>query len=338
MKKRLWALCLVFVLCLTFCACSGNPDTTPGTGTGDAGKATQSADQGKGTAAPTQAPTQAPTAAPTAAPETYAVSITVDDMAYTYVVTAQYGDKQLTWDRIVENTSIQYQLDEMALSTRVPADGSEVEIKAVLAENAPYKITGWAGDFTSDSDVIKFKPTGNTKLQILVEPLYGESLALGSENDCSVTYESASGAWGLEGLTDGDYLCKFSTSGLDIVDPDTYEPSEPVTIDINLGSAKDFSLISLVPRCDTLSIEDGVPNYPLSFDIQVSNDGENFTTVKSVDLETSPGEMMQTYDLGAQNAQYIRLNVRKFGPEAGDEGVSYPYRVQLAEVLVFNAA
>lgn len=47
--------------------------------------------------------------------------------------------------------------------------------------------------------------------------------------------------------------------------------------------------------------------------------------------------MAQSYDVGAQTAQYLRLSVTKVGNMAADEGTAaVPYRVQLAELMVFD--
>ena len=115
------------------------------------------------------------------------------------------------------------------------------------------------------------------------------------------------------------------------------ELSEPVTIDIDMGEAKNFDIISLFPRTDTLDLEDGVPNYPFAFEILVSSDGTNYTSVQSISLEENVNDMAQSYDVGAQTAQYLRLSVTKVGSMAADEGTAaVPYRVQLAELMVFD--
>ena len=103
-----------------------------------------------------------------------------------------------------------------------------------------------------------------------------------------------------------------------------------------MGSAKRFDIISLFPRTDTVDLEDGVPNYPFAFEILVSSDGITYTSVKTVSLEENVNNMVQSYDVGTQTAQYIRLSITKVGNIAADEGVAVtPYRIQFADLMVF---
>ena len=329
MKKFYWVLIAVLTLCLAFSACA---DKNPGEG---AGTPTKSATAGKSA---TKAPAASPTPAPTAK-ETIPVSITVDDLAYIYVVNVKYKDDILTWNKVLTSDSPGLDLDDMEIAFEVPNDGSEIELTAVVQENAPYKVKGWSGAATGTGETIKFKPTGNSaNLKIDIEPLYGENIALDSSVKVSVTTEENTAArWGKDFLTDGDINTRLSTTTLAGVDTDTLVLSAPVTIDIDLGEAKNFDIVSLFPRTDTVDQEDGVPNYPFEFEIMVSKDGAAYTSVKKVSLEENVTNMMQNYDVGAQNAQYIRLNITKVGNMAADEGTAaVPYRVQFAELMIFD--
>ncbi|MBS5842919.1 MAG: discoidin domain-containing protein [Clostridiales bacterium] len=328
MKKFYLSLITLLALCLCFTACS-DKEKTPASGTPIAAKSTATA----------LLATQPPKATATTAPaENASVAITVEDLVYTYVLDVKYKDNTETWEKVIPAESTGLDIDEMAINLLVPNDGSEVEITAVLQEGAPYKIKGWSGDVTAEGETIKFTPSkAAIHLNIDVEPLYGENLALDATVTCSVGTEENTGArWGKALLTDGDINTRFSTTPLSNVDEDTTELAEPATIDIDLGSAKRFDIISLFPRTDTVDLEDGVPNYPFAFEILVSSDGITYTSVKTVSLEENVNNMVQSYDVGTQTAQYIRLSITKVGNIAADEGVAVtPYRIQFADLMVF---
>ncbi len=329
MKKIYLCLIALLALCLCFTACSGEGDN-PAAGTPTAAKSTATASPA------TKAPVETATPAPS---DNVSVAVTVEDLSYIYIVNVKYKDNVETWEKIIPSTSTGLDLDEMFINLLVPNDGSEVELTAVIQEGAPYKVKGWSGDATAEGETIKFTPSKNAvSLNIDIEPLYGENLALDATVKCSATTEESEAArWSMKFLTDGDINTRFSTTPLTGVDGDTLELAEPVTIDIDLGEAKSFDIVSLFPRTDTVDLEDGVPNYPFAFEIQVSSDGTSYTTVKTVSMEENVNDMVQSYDVGAQTAQYLRLSVTKVGNMAADEGTSQtPYRIQFAELMVFD--
>ena len=330
MKKFYWVLIAALTFCLVLSACADKKDPEGGTSA-----PTKSA---AATQAATKAPAGSPTAAPTAK-ETIPVSVTVDDLLYTYVVNVKYKEDVHTWNKLLLSSDPGLDIDNMEITFEVPNDGSEIELTAVVQENAPYKVKGWSGDATGTGETIKFKPSGNSaNLKIDVEPLYGENLALDAAVTVSTTTEENTAArWGKDFLTDGDINTRMSTTTLTGVDEETLALGTPITVDVNLGEAKNFDMVSLFPRTDTVDQEDGVPNYPFEFEILVSKDGTTYTSAKKVSLEENVTNMMQTYDVGAQNAQYIRISITKVGNMAADEGTAaVPYRVQFAELMVFD--
>ncbi len=331
MKKILLILSMIMVFCLAASACSGSESEQ-----GDVTKAPASGSTATATPASQATPTPAP-ATPTPEPQAEAlVSISVEDFIYTSVVNVEYNGNTETWYKEQMANDPAFEVEDMEINFNVPNDGSEVEIKAVVQEGAPYKVTGWSGDATSDSETLKFVPSKNSvRLTIKVEPLFTENVAEGSTVTCSAPTEENSGArWGKDMLTDGDLNNRFSTGTLGIIDDETLQVTEPLTIDVDMGEAKAFNRVLLFPRTDTPDADGGVPNFPFGFDILVSNDGENFESVKSVDLEENVNDMVQTYDVGDQNARFIRINVRTVGNMAADEGTAAtPYRVQLTELM-----
>ena len=327
MKKAIVLLSVLLIFCLAFSACGDNTSNN-----GD----TSATKKPTATATSSVEPTAKPTAEP---PKNVNVHVFVEDILYSHVVEVKYNDEITTWDRLSTlDPTLGYDKEEFSLDFTVPNDGTEVELTAVIRENAPYKITGWSGDFTADGDTIKFTPAGKTIfLTVKIEPLY-DNVALNSTVTSSVsTVEYEEGRWGMACLTDGDANTRFSTATLQTVDPETMMLPEPVTIDIDLTEAKSFDTICLIPRVDTVDADDGVPCFPSAFEVLLSNDGTEYSSVLSVDAEKNVDSMMQIYAFAQQSAQYLRIKVTRVGTQAADEGGANPDRVPFAELLLFDA-
>ena len=128
MKKFFLCLIALFALCFCFAACSESEDPAAATPTATA----------RATAAATARPTSSATKEPS---ENVSIAVTVDDLAYIYLVNVQYQDELATWDKIIPASSEGLELDYLAIELLVPNNGSEVELTAVLQEGAPYKVT-----------------------------------------------------------------------------------------------------------------------------------------------------------------------------------------------------
>ena len=327
MKKAIVLLSVLLIFSLAFSACGDNTSNN-----GD----TSATKKPTATATSSVEPTAKPTAEP---PKNVNVHVFVEDILYSHVVEVKYNDEITTWDRLSTlDPTLGYDKEEFSLDFTVPNGGTEAELTAVIRENAPYKITGWGGDFTADGDTIKFTPAGKTIfLTVKIEPLY-DNVALNSTVTSSVsTVEYEEGRWGMACLTDGDVNTRFSTATLQTVDPETMMLPEPVTIDIDLTEAKSFDTLCLIPRVDTVDVDDGVPCFPSAFEVLLSNDGTEYSSVLSVDAEENVDSMMQIYAFAQQSVQYLRIKVTRVGTQAADEGVANPYRVQFAELLLFDA-
>ena len=326
MKKFYWILLSILAMCLAFSACSDKKENPP---SGSTAKNTATAPATK-----TPQPTSAATPNPSA---TIPVYVQVDDLEFIYVVNVKYKDGIETWNKVQPTEATGLDIDELAIEFEVPNDGSEVELTAVLQKDAPYKIKGWSGDEKSTTETLKFTPKGNTvNLKIEVERLSSTNVAEDATVKCSASTEEApTSRWSAAFLTDTDMNNRFSTSVLTDADAGG-ALATPVTIDIDMKEAKDFNTLCLIPRCDAVDLEDGVPNFPMEFEILVSKDGTNYTSVKKISSEENVNDMMQSYDLGAQNAQYIRISVTKLGTTAADEGMANPYRIQLVKLFAFN--
>lgn len=331
MKKLSFLFAIVLSFCLVFTACADNSNSD----TEQPSSSNKPAATNK-ISVTTEAPVATPTPEDTKNVNVY---VLVENLEYAHVVEVKYKDEITTWDRSLGYIETEgYDLLDTSLDFIVPNDGTEIEFTAVIRENAPYKVTGWSGDFTADSETIKFTPEGKTIfLTVKVEPLY-ENVALNSTVTSSVDLiEYEDGRWSAAYLTDGDVNLRFSTKPIADVDPETMIPAEPVTIDLDLGAAKGFDTLCLIPRVDTFDAEGGVPNFPFDFEVLVSNDGTEFTSILSVETEENVDSMMQIFALEQQNAQFLRLKVSQIGTMAADEGIQNPYRIQFAELLLFDA-
>ncbi len=91
--------------------------------------------------------------------------------------------------------------------------------------------------------------------------------------------------WRASNISDGDYGCKsdagYTTNIIDY-QKESVELKKPVTIIFDLTEAKQFSSIRIYPRTTKESVLNGVlANYPMEYTVSVSDDGENWSMVKS---------------------------------------------------------
>lgn len=108
-----------------------------------------------------------------------------------------------------------------------------------------------------------------------------------------------------------------------------------VSVTVDLGATQSVGAVSLYPRTGIDAVGGGSPNFPVDFTIQVSTDGTNYTTVKTVTAQANPDGDPVVYSFTATNARYVKLNVTKLGTPATDETTSY--RLQLAEMQILSS-
>jgi len=210
-----------------------------------------------------------------------------------------------------------------------------ISIKAVNTDNGKYKFINWDGDLFSGKQTISMKVTGDINLDVNTAYSALQNIAKGASVTASDSLQ-AGDTWRNENLTDGDINTGFTTNVLANVGVDGDISSNPHTITLNLGAAKDFDTITIYPRTNATTIDGLTPNFPKEFTIQVSNDGTTFSDVKKVVLADNPNGQEQIFDIGSQTAQYLRIVSTKLGPYAGDESIANPYRIQLTEIALCN--
>ena len=194
-----------------------------------------------------------------------------------------------------------------------------------------HRFLNYSGDAEGDEPELTLAPSADMKIMVSTGLNYGEDLAKGAKASCSVSMESAP-VWSLTNLTDGSLSTGFTT---DVLKVENGAFRKAPVIEIDLGSVKNFSLLSLAPRPDTVSVTGGAPNFPAEFNVYVSADGGNFKNIGTFTGE-APDSSLISYELGAQRARYLRLEFVRPGDIAGDEMISEPYRVQLFEIMLRN--
>jgi hypothetical protein len=102
-------------------------------------------------------------------------------------------------------------------------------------------------------------------------------------------------------------------------------------IDINLQAATAFNRILVFPR------DDGAPSgygFPRSFTVEISDDGQNWTSVLARTDYPYVGTDVQRFTLPAGvTAQYVRMKSSAIWPNPGDGNTC---RMQLAEIEIYN--
>jgi hypothetical protein len=139
--------------------------------------------------------------------------------------------------------------------------------------------------------------------------------------------------WGVAKLTDGITTSLSGSKGY-TSEPPVSGPNNHECVEIDLGKNTAFNRVKLYPRTDAVASAGGASNWPCNFTIQVRPDNGVYTIVKNVTNDSNTTIQHKIYDLTAQNARYIKIDVTRLGLPATDEATNY--RLQLAEVEAYN--
>jgi alpha-L-rhamnosidase len=178
-------------------------------------------------------------------------------------------------------------------------------------------------------------PTATPTPTPTATPVMGTNLALNKTVNARVSLEG--GDWGKAKMVDGTQTSITGSKGY-TSDPPQSGQSYNEWVEIDLGANKTLNLVKLFPRTDVDTSGGETPNFPVDFTIQVKPDAGSYSTVKTITAQANPGHTPQSYDIGAQNARYVKIDVTKLGLPAYDESASNYYRLQLAEVEIYNTA
>ncbi len=144
--------------------------------------------------------------------------------------------------------------------------------------------------------------------------------------------------WGTEKLTDGYRLSfdrgdisgtEFGMSNLGYRSEAFETAANNVWVQIELDKTESINTVKLYPVSNRL---DNGQGFPVDFEIQVSNDGEIWTTVAEKNDYKSNGPVIGVQEFVFDNvdAKYVRLNATELSQTADG------YRLQLAEIELMN--
>ena len=206
--------------------------------------------------------------------------------------------------------------------------GTSLDIEA--ADGKVYSFLNYSGDVSSSGRSVTVGLNGDVRIMINTNELYGPNIAAGAKVSCASSLE-APPQWSASNLTDGDVGTGFTTDVLAATDGVL---GKPLVITVDLGSVRDFSLLSLAPRTDTAGIRGGNPGFPVEFTVKISRGGSDYTEIGTFVQENDPAGSVCSYELGDVSARFVRIEVVRTGEYAGDEQIADPYRVQLTELML----
>jgi uncharacterized protein YjdB len=160
------------------------------------------------------------------------------------------------------------------------------------------------------------------------------NLAEGKTPYANSTYDSASWGWGQVYLTDGDRKNENSNGGYSgyssSITPRGSDHVEWVYVD--LGGPTTVNAVSFYAPTDTPGVANSCYGFPKSFDIQVSDDAQDWRTVVSVNNYPVPSYGPLNFTFETTQARYVRLYARNLNPKETDYNYYY---LQLTEMEVY---
>ncbi|WP_262852820.1 family 78 glycoside hydrolase catalytic domain [Mumia quercus] len=183
---------------------------------------------------------------------------------------------------------------------------------------------GWAGRFQVDQVVLDRAP------QV---PAQAGNLAAGKPVTARRTLSCC--GWSAAALTDGVRESTPSSKGY-TSDPWSTVPASEEWVVVDLGAARDLGSVWVYPRTEVPGDGRGTSgaNFPLDFDLQVSDDGTTWRTVRSLVGQATDGSRPLGYDVEG-NGRYVRLHTHTLGRPSPDEAGAGFHRLQLAELEVY---
>ena len=191
-----------------------------------------------------------------------------------------------------------------------------------LKGNSGYADIGELAVYNDDGSIPDKIPTAYTEADLTA----GENIAL---NKPVVDYSSTTDVpeWTCHHtyITDGDYTKAWAS---ELFRNERASSKEWITID--LLAVYDVNCVKLIPR----DLWNGVNVFPEDYEIQVSVDGVNFVTVKSVKGDNNPqtqDDRILTFDLVP--ARYVRLYATRLTKSSTVNG---GYCIEMSEMEVFG--
>lgn len=155
-----------------------------------------------------------------------------------------------------------------------------------------------------------------------------ENLARGKQARSSSSYEMGNEGWGTGFINDGRIgeTIAYGWSTNPIGNTDT--ATTPAWIQLDLAAASRIQSVAVWPRMDQVGA-----NFPVDYDIEVSDDATNWTAVASSRGNTSVTDAQVLVLDEAADGRYIRMRATLRAPGGRDGAL-----VQLAEFAVYGTA
>lgn len=213
--------------------------------------------------------------------------------------------------------------------------GQPITIKAVPVNDVDYLFAGWTGDVASEDAEITLTPTADMNLTINFKWIGYDNLAQNKNVTSNSIYNSGA-TWQLSNLVDGVLNHLGGNNGYTSNSYNSPDVSkDPVWITVDLGEVTSFNQVKLYPRTDTLTGEGTTLNFPVHYQINVSDDGTNFTTIYETKDQKAPlwEPAVILFD-EMQSAKYVQIKVFTLGDR--DVAGSDMYRFQLSEFGIYD--
>ncbi|KAA1420082.1 Bacterial alpha-L-rhamnosidase [Mumia zhuanghuii] len=142
--------------------------------------------------------------------------------------------------------------------------------------------------------------------------------------------------WSAANLTDGVRESTPASKGY-TSDPWSTVPESEEWVTVDLGAARDLGSVWVYPRTEVPGDGRGTSgaNFPLDFDLEVSDDGTTWRTVRSLVGQATDGSRPLGYEVEG-NGRFVRLRTHTLGRPSPDESGAGYHRLQLAELEVYG--
>ena len=162
-----------------------------------------------------------------------------------------------------------------------------------------------------------------------------ENLALGKTAKASSSNENDYWSWGIKYVTDGNPKNEGLQAGEYVGYSSALSPeidhSEWIYVD--LGEAMPVNCAVIYPACSLVDGEWLGYGFPDDFTVDVSVDGQSWTTVAEETDYPLPKYGPIIFSFDTQTARYVRLNAQSLRAKATDNN---SYRLQLCEIEAYN--
>lgn len=164
-----------------------------------------------------------------------------------------------------------------------------------------------------------------------------QNLALNGNVAFSTSHEDGYWGWGSKLINDGDrknmnkdgeYTGYSSNTG-DVKNEDHEE-----WVSIDLGKVQDINAVSIYPAVKNPAVKNSGYGFPKNFEIQVSENGSDWTTVVTKENYPVPSYEPISFTFASANAKYVKLFAKNLNPKANDHNFYY---LQLSEFEVYHS-